>query len=405
MRKLAVALAALTFFAACTAHAPHRIDKEGHALEVRLSPGELATPEGRKKASTSALETHDDFQLHFLESDDQGQLFSRAPLELLMQTLLREAANPEAPRIMIVLFAHGWQNDARLCNGNVCCFRTFLSRIAEDARMVTERSGGVVKPAKVIGIFMGWRGLSATLPPFRALSFYSRKSAAHAIGNGELVELLTFLDGYQNHVNAGDSRRCRLVIMGHSFGGAMVYSAVANVLKSRIIDARVRGALTDSDEPIHGFGDLVVLANPAFEASLYLPLHEVMTHFPSFSPRQHPLLIILGSETDSATRTFFKIGRWVSTMFQRTGPRSSRSALVTTVANYDEFLTHRATAPEESARREHKTLLGTVHNCECQLPLSGPGEESIDRLIALFGARRLGPAATGSVRLLRNGTL
>ncbi len=86
MRKLAIALAALTFLAACTAHAPHRLDKEGQALEVRLSPGELATPEGRKKASTSALETHDDFQLHFLESDDQGHLFSRAPLELLIQT-------------------------------------------------------------------------------------------------------------------------------------------------------------------------------------------------------------------------------------------------------------------------------------------------------------------------------
>jgi hypothetical protein len=287
--------------------------------------------------------------------------------------------------VTIVLFAHGWQNDARLCNGNVCCFRTFLSRIAQDQRMATERSGGVIKPTKVIGIFMGWRGLSATLPPFRALSFYSRKNAAHTIGNGELVELLTFLDGYQKHVNATAPGRCRLVIMGHSFGGAIVYSAVANVLKSRMVDARVKDALTGSDEPIEGFGDLVVLANPAFEASLYLPLHELMTRFPSFSPRQHPLLIILASETDSATRSFFKIGRWVSTMFQRTGPRSSRAALVTTVGNYDEFLTHRARAPEESGRREYKSLLGTVTNCECQLPMSGPGVESIDRLIALLG--------------------
>ena len=291
----------------------------------------------------------------------------------------------------IVLFAHGWQNDARLCNGNVCCFRTFLSRIAQDARMATERSGGVIKPTKVIGIFMGWRGLSATLPPFRALSFYARKNAAHTIGNGELVELLTFLDGYQKHVNAGASARCRLLIMGHSFGGAMVYSAVANVLKSRMVDARVKSALTGSDEPIEGFGDLVVLANPAFEASLYLPLHELMTRFPAFSPRQHPLLIILASETDSATRSFFNFGRWVSTMFQRTGPRSSRSALVTTVGNYDEFLTHRARAPEESGRREFKTLLGTVTNCECQLPMSSPGVASIDRIIALLGGR--GPAS------------
>jgi hypothetical protein len=56
--------------------------------------------------------------------------------------------------------------------------------------------------------------------------------------------------------------------MGHSFGGAMVYSAVANVLKSRIVDAQVKTRLSGSEEPIVGFGDLVVLANPAFEASL-----------------------------------------------------------------------------------------------------------------------------------------
>ena len=201
------------------------------------------------------------------------------------------------------------------------------------------------------------------------------------------MELLTFLDGYQKHVNARAAGRCRLLIMGHSFGGAMVYSAVANVLKSRMVDSRVRSALSGSDEPIEGFGDLVVLANPAFEASLYLPLHELMTRFPAFSPRQHPLLIILASETDSATRSFFKIGRWVSTMFQRTGPRSSRSALVTTVGNYDEFLTHRARAPEESGGREFKTLLGTVSNCECQLPMSSPGVDSVDRFIALLAGR------------------
>ena len=162
MRKLAIALAAFAFLAACTANAPYRLDSQGRALEVRLSPGELATPEGREKASTSALETHDDFQLLFLESDDQGHLFSRAPLELLIQTLLDEAANPEAPRVTIVLFAHGWQNDARLCNGNVCCFRTFLSRIAQDARMATERSGGVIKPTKVIGI--SWAGGACRRP-------------------------------------------------------------------------------------------------------------------------------------------------------------------------------------------------------------------------------------------------
>lgn len=385
MRKFAaLAPLALAFLAGCTSNAAHRIDAQGRAVEVRIAPGELATPQGRAKAETSALEIHDDFELLFLEFDDQGHLFSRAPLELLIQTLLNEAANPNGERITLVLFAHGWQNDARLCNGNVCCFRAFLSRIAADSRITAERSGGVIKAPKVIGIFVGWRGLSATIPPFRGLSFYARKTAAHTIGNGELVEVLTFLDEYQKYVNANAAARCRLLIMGHSFGGAMVYSAVANVLKSRVVEARVRGALTGSNEPIEGFGDLIVLANPAFEASLYLPLYELMSRYESFSPDQQPIFVIVASETDSATRLFFKIGRWVSTMFQKTGPRSSRAALVTTVGNYDQFLTHRATAPDETRRREGGTLLGTVKDCECQLPISNLPLESVDRLVGLL---------------------
>jgi hypothetical protein len=108
-------------------------------------------------------------------------------------------------------------------------------------RLVAEHSPETIRPYRIIGIFVGWRGLSATIPPFRELSFYARKRAAHAIGQGELVELLTFLDRFQNHLNEPDPQRCRLVILGHSFGGAMLYSAVANVLKSRIVEARVMG--------------------------------------------------------------------------------------------------------------------------------------------------------------------
>src|SRR5262249_6246257 len=297
----------------------------------------VSTEEGRQRVESSALEVHDDFQLAFLEFDDQGSLYSRAPLELLIQTLHREAARPDSPRILLLLFAHGWKNNARICNRNVCCFRSLLSQLSADTKMVMERSKGTVGSFRTIGIFVGWRGLSATIPPFKELSFYARRRAAQSIGQGELVELLTFLDGFQKNLNERDPRRCRLVILGHSFGGTMVYSAVANVLKSRVVDARVKAVLAGTEEPIAGFGDIVVLANPAFEASLYQPLQELINDFPSFSPRQRPVLVVLSSETDSDTRVFFKLGRSLSTLFQRTGPRSPHKMLVTTVGNYDPF--------------------------------------------------------------------
>jgi len=391
--RSALAALAILLLAACTANEPHRLTPQGKAVEARVHPGDLSTEEGRQRIESSALEVHDDFQLVFLEFDDQGSLYSRAPLDLLIQTLRREAARPDSPRILLLLFAHGWKNDARICNRNVCCFRSLLSRLSADLKGVMERSKGTVGSFRAIGIFVGWRGLSATIPPFKELSFYARRRAAQSIGQGELVELLTFLDGFQKNLNERDPRRCRLVILGHSFGGAMIYSAVSNVLKSRIVDARVRAVLAGAEEPISGFGDLVVLANPAFEASLYAPLQELMNDFPSFSPRQRPLLVILSSETDTDTRVFFKLGRSLATLFQKTGPRSPHTMLVTTVGNYDPFVTHRATLNEMAHADQPASLKPTVSGCQCDLPMPALSEESLRRIIEIFGAGEGGAVA------------
>ncbi len=386
-------LAAVLLSVSCTANAPHRVDAQGRALAMPVQEGELATKEGREKLATSSLEVHDTYELAFLEFDDQGNLFSRAPLELLIRTLQAEAARPERERLTLVLFAHGWQNDARLCNDNACCFRSLLARIASDAKQAEARSNGVIRPSRTIGIFVGWRGLSATVPPFRGLSFYPRKRAAHAVGQGELVEVLSFLDAYQKHLNEGDPSRCRLVILGHSFGGAMVYSAIANVLKNRIVDAKVRSVLGGEPARIAGFGDVVILANPAFEASLYAPLNELIVQYPQFVPTQRPVLVILASESDTTTRVLFRIGRWIGTLFQRTGPRSSHRMLVTTVGNYDPFVTHRADLAEGVKEAPRSTLMGTVENCECRLPMPEPSQESVDQLVSLLTKTLSGDAS------------
>jgi pimeloyl-ACP methyl ester carboxylesterase len=388
---VALALAALVL-GSCTAHAPHRLDKEGRAVAMTVHEADFATKEARERIETSALEVHEDegYELAFLEFDDQGSLFSRAPLELLIDTLKKEAARSDKPRLNLVLFTHGWLNDARLCNRNACCFRAFLSRLAKDVRAVEARAGGGGAPARTIGIFIGWRGLSATVPPLRELSFYARKRAAHTIGQGELVELLTFLDRYQKHVNEETPRRCRLVMLGHSFGGAAMFTAIANVLKSRVVDAQVHSMLTGKPEPVVGFGDLVVLANPAFEAALYAPFQELLTQHPTFGERQRPALVILASETDSDTKVLFKVGRSLSTMFQRTGPRSPRETLVTTVGNYDPFVTHRVDVIEHGPDAQKASMMGTVENCACALPMKDLPPDMLDRLAEMVDASNRG---------------
>ena len=279
-----------------------------------VQDGQLATKEGREKLATSSIEVHDTYELAFLESTTREPLLEGAARAPDPDTASRGRA-AERERLTLVLFAHGWQNDARLCNGNACCFRSLLARIANDAKQAEARSDGAIRPSRTmaLGIFVGWRGLSATVPPFKGMSFYARKRVAHAVGQGELVEVLSFLDAYQKHLNEGDPSRCRLVILGHSFGGAAVYSAIANVLKSRIVDAKVQSVLGGEPARIAGFGDVVILANPAFEASLYAPLSELIAQYPQFVPTQRPVLVILASESDTTTRVLFKIGRWVGT--------------------------------------------------------------------------------------------
>jgi pimeloyl-ACP methyl ester carboxylesterase len=210
------------------------------------------------------------------------------------------------------------------------------------------------------------------------LSFWSRKRAAERIGAGELVAVLAWLDRFSRHENE-EGRPASLVIVGHSFGGTMVYAALANALKARLVEALEQsGRVPDGENVVRGFGNLVVLINPAFEASAFAPLHDLEAMLGSPSQRQTPVLVVVGSESDSANRVWFPFGRTLETLFARTGSRSDRALLTTAVGRYDPFVTHRLEATETSASG---TPTQRVDDCACQLPI---GELAADE------SRRIG---------------
>src|SRR5262249_58209864 len=131
---------------------------------------------------------------------------------------------------------------------------------------------------------------------------------------GDLVEVLTRVHVLVNRMNAGGVDRAHMVTLGHSFGGTMVYTALANILKERVVEALLS---RDASTPpiVEGFGDLVVLVNPAFDASQYRSLHELSNTFRSFSPYQAPVLVTIASESDGANRTWFPLGRTLETIW------------------------------------------------------------------------------------------
>jgi len=61
---------------------------------------------------------------------------------------------------------------------------------------------------------------------------------------------------------------------------------------------------------------MVILVNPAFEATRYQPIHNLAQRV-RLSEYEPPVLLLVTSKADAATGTVFPIGRFFNTLFQR----------------------------------------------------------------------------------------
>ncbi|MNP11334.1 hypothetical protein D3C76_1035160 [compost metagenome] len=134
----------------------------------------------------------------------------------------------------------------------------------------------------------------------------------------------------------------RLVVIGHSFGGLVVQSAIDQILIDRAV--RTVGDEFGYQSEIEGFGNLVVLINPAFEAQRYTPLFKLETDRKSYQQDQLPVQLILTSRADWATTYAFPIGRAVSSSFEKKG-WSARN--LQAVGHYTPFITHHLSRPSK----------------------------------------------------------
>jgi len=250
-----------------------------------------------------------EYTLGFVEIDDQGQMRDRKQMQALLDTLYKKAAEES---VLLNVFVHGWHHNARPGDPNIESFKDNLAKLSA---IESRRSKQLKRPArKIVGVYVGWRGESLDVPPFNYLTFWDRKSTAQDVGYLGVSELLVKLEEIANVRNSMiPPIKSRLVVIGHSFGGAVVYSATSQILASRFVDSQEGKGFTDTAK---GFGDLVVLLNPAFEALRYAPFYDLAQSRCSYFPEQVPRLAILTSEADSATGTLFPLGRVFSTFFE-----------------------------------------------------------------------------------------
>src|SRR5258708_7242176 len=233
-----------------------------------------------------------------------------------------------------VVFVHGWKHSAAPHDGNIETFRAALLRLSKTEQALSMKLHR--HPRKVIGVYIGWRGESINAGYLDNVTFWDRKNTAHKVGHNGVTEILGRLDAIRKSKDslAGGQSDSRLVVIGHSFGGAIVYSALGQILESRFIEAH-SNPLTTAD--VQGFGNLVVLINPAFEAQLFSTLSDMSLERATYFESQLPVLAVLTSEADDATKVAFPLERHVSTLFEKSRPTNRVNPLSAATSCYSVF--------------------------------------------------------------------
>lgn len=258
-----------------------------------------------------------EYRLGFVEFDDQGQLRQREQMEAVVDSFYPVAAKDD---VLLILFIHGWHHDARPGDNNIQEFRKLLEKIALIENTSANHNNHA--PRKILGLYVGWRGESLEVPLLKDATFWERKNTAHEVGLQGVTELLLKVEEIVNvktgmETTVPKPHNSRLIVIGHSFGGAVLYTALQQVMADRFVDSRPNKTYSNDAK---GFGDLVVLMNPAFEAIRFATLYDISQNkcrsYSSFKSIQLPRMVILTSKEDYATRFAFPLGRFFSTIFE-----------------------------------------------------------------------------------------
>ena len=321
-RRLCLALV-LAALAACASPKPHKVSTG--AADVDCGVDTSVTDE-RCFERTPEVSADPAYTLHFVEFDDQGWLYpgpkddgyiaemgsAHGQLDRAVEDVAARLARNE--RVLLLVYVHGWKHGAAHDDRDVKRFRQMLS----DAALLDGKRAG----RSVVGIYIGWRGAGrfSRSNPLVYLTFWTRKNAALHVSEGAPRELFARIRALRERWNEGDAGRPRLrtVVMGHSFGGWLVFSALSPAVLELFAKQADAG---DSAEAwrrarLKSAADIVILVNPAFEATRYEPLYRLAQKV-RLSEYEPPSLLVVTSKADAATGTVFPLGRFFNTLFQR----------------------------------------------------------------------------------------
>lgn len=313
------------------------------------------------RAQEAFIEHYDNFSLGTIEFDDEGLYFSDKQ-RLAVNQMIQKESDESTEGVILVVFIHGWKHNATVCDSNVACFRSVL-------QFLGQREAAAKTPRRVIGIYLGWRGLTYCNQVSEQFTILNRKLAGENLGANQARRIINdLLTLYNNRIKPGHAHS-RFVAVGHSLGGGVLFSAVGPMYRQALKDAMDENPDDKKLKPIRGFKDtnnnlvefpdLVVLANPAFEAELYRRTPEDLGRLRkdgrSFSEDQLPLMLSISSTGDTGTRIFFPIGQTIKAIFSPSAWIHGPSYLlrnIITAANYGPYVTDTAYRPRKNSGQE-----------------------------------------------------
>lgn len=247
---------------------------------------------------------------------------------------------PKLPKLA-VLYIHGWKHGAKEDDDNRVKFGELVDRLREKHR----------GEKYVVGIYVSWNASTDLPEPLESLSFWVKKNDADRISQGGAVTKIVSSIGAAIRKNGHDE----FIAIGHSFGARMLYSATAQGLVNQAAFAHP-GYSRGEYEPFRGVADAIILLNPAFEASRYTVLDDLTRSGENFTAKQKPLMVIISSEGDWATKWAFPVGQWLDLA------NTARERM--TIGNYRSY-------------RSHTLEISNGTNCD---PIGPPGmSESFDK--------------------------
>lgn len=284
----------MVLFTGCAGHGPFRPKAEACPVDAASQPD----------CSAYSVERRPDFSVAYVELTDQGLFHRRDQLEEALR-LVSDTADRTPTQV--VVFVHGWKHSAQASDPDVMSFTNNVMPLMKAQS----------PEAATVGIFVGWRGASMAVG--KNLTFYDRKSSADHVARGSLRELLANLRAIRAR-DPAKYNRVKVVVVGHSFGGLILFNAIAGATMDGLVQAGYEPAANTAASPIY---DIAVLLNPAFEATRFEPLFQAAKRREKNARRipwpdgQHPLLMSITSEGDWATKIAFPLGRVVNSVFQK----------------------------------------------------------------------------------------